>query len=359
MGCIYQFLAGYSNGDAISNEARLLRDLFRSWGYRSEICVEPGRTLPELQREVLDPSLVAAEAGPNDLVVLHLSIGALVNDLFQRLKCRRAMIYHNISPPEHFKPFNPRTAALLERGRAQAAALSGSADVALAVSEFNARELAEMGYRNPRVFPLVLDFAGMTRRSNRARLRRYRDGRVNVLFVGRCVPNKRIEDLLTAFYYFQRHVEPNSRLIHVGSFAGTERYHALLRTLQRDLELRQVEWLGSVPAPDWAACYQAADIFVSMSEHEGFCIPLLESMMFEVPVLAYAAGAVPETLDGAGVLFREKRYDAVAEMMGRLIRDDALRGAVLRGQSARLDRYRARDLDRELRDHLAPLLPPA
>ena len=105
-----------------------------------------------------------------------------------------------------------------------------------------------------------------------------------------------------------------------------------------------------------AAHYQSADIFLCHSEHEGFCIPLIESMAHDMPVVAFAAGAVPETLAGAGILFREKNHKLVAELMGRLTRDQALRTAVVQGQRDRLSLLRNRDLAKELRDHLTPLL---
>jgi len=202
----------------------------------------------------------------------------------------------------------------------------------------------------------VLDLDRLRGGCSRAVRRRYDDGLVNILFVGRGAPNKRIEDLLAAFHYFQKYVEPNSRLLHVGSYAGLESYQALLLTRIRDLQLTNVELPGLLPQAELNACYRSAHLFLSMSEHEGFCAPLMESLALDVPVLAYAAAAVPETLAGVGVLFREKRFDLVAEMMGRLTRDQRLRAAVLRGQRERLARYAARDLADELRAHLAPLL---
>jgi glycosyltransferase involved in cell wall biosynthesis len=147
-------------------------------------------------------------------------------------------------------------------------------------------------------------------------------------------------------------VEPNSRLIHVGSSEGAERYHALLLALVTELEVRNVEILGGVSQARLMAFYEVADLFLCMSEHEGFCIPLLESMVHDVPVLAYAAAAVPETMDGAGILFHDKQFDVVAEMMGRTVKDAAFREAVLQGQRARVARYREQDLEKKLRGFL-------
>ena len=183
----------------------------------------------------------------------------------------------------------------------------------MADSAFNAREIEAMGHPRAGVLPLVLDFKALRSAPDRRVLRQYRDGLVNVLFVGRCAPNKKIEDLLNAFYYFQRYVQPASRFIHVGSFAGLEQYHALLLARARELQLQHVDLVGTVSQAELNAFYDVSRLFLCLSDHEGFCIPLIEAMTHRLPVLAYAAGAVPETLDGAGVLFREKRFDLIAE----------------------------------------------
>ena len=356
MRAIHQFVAGFSSGDAISNEALVLRDLFRSWSLSSDIFSESRRILPQLRRQCRDVADAAAAVRGDDVVLLHLSIGSPVNEAFRRLACGKAILYHNITPPEYFELVNPKTAFDLDAGRAQARALAGAAAVNMADSAFNAAELAAMGYADPRVLPLVLDAAPLLAPPDLTLLRELGDGRINVAFVGRGAPNKKLEDLLAAFACFQHAVVPGCRLVHAGSFAGTERYRHLLVTQAREQRLQAVRFLGAIPQAQLNAVYRAAHVFVCMSEHEGFCIPLLESMRLDLPVLAFAAGAVPETMDGAGVLFRDKRFEEVAEMMGRLAGDAPLRAAVLEGQRARVARYAARNLGAELREHLAPLL---
>ena len=356
MRAIHQIVAGYANGDAISNEVRVMRALFRSWGYESQVYSEQKRILPELRGEARDLAASRGDFHPEDVVLLHLSIGSDVNDLFPGLPGRKAILYHNITPPDSFRGVQDQTAHLLARGRQQAQALAGVAEVVMADSRFNAEEIAGMGHAQVQVLPLMLDFSALRTKPDRRILRQYRDGMVNLLFVGRCAPNKRIEDLLNAFYYFQRYVQPASRLIHVGSYAGMEQYHALLLTRARELQLKNVELVGSVRQDELNAYYKVAHAFLCMSDHEGFCIPLLEAMTHDVPVVAYAAGAVAETLDGAGVLLREKRFDLIAETLGRVVADGPLRTAILKGQRERLVRYEKQDLAADLRRFLAPLL---
>lgn len=354
MRVLHQFVAGFAHADAISNEALALRTAFQSWSLDSRIYCESKRVLPELRKEVLDAT--RCEVGPDDVVLLHLSIGSPVNRIFRDLACRKAILYHNVTPPRFFERVNPSTAWALEEGLTQVRALAGIAQVNMADSRFNADELTGLGYRDVKVLPLVLDARRLRAPAERKALNEWRDGRTNVLFVGRVVPNKRLEDVLLAFAHFQKAVDPESRLLLAGSWAGCERYRQLLASQVRRLALRRVEFLGSVPQGVLHAAYSAADLFLCLSEHEGFCIPLLEAMVHGVPVLAYDAAAVPETLEGAGVLVRRKEYPELAELMGRLCRDGALREAVRRDQAARVKRYFARDLEGELKSLLAPVL---
>ena len=356
MNAIHQFTAGFTTRDAISNEAIVLRSVFRKWGAASDIYSEARRVLPELRPEAKDVSEAASGIRPGDVALLHLSIGSIVNDAFAALSCRKAILYHNITSPEFFRGVNESIARSLDWGRRQARELAGAASVVMACSRFNAAELEAMGYRDVGVLPLMLDFDQLRLEPDRRMLRRLGDGKTNVLFVGRGVPNKRLEDVLSAFAVFQKGVQPASRLILAGSHAGLERYHAMLKLQVRNQQLKDVEFAGTLRQEELNAAYRSAGLFLCMSEHEGFCIPLIESMCFGVPVLAFAAAAVPETLDGSGVLFHEKRFQDVAEMMGRLTSDKALRQAVLARQRARFERYTAQDLEGSLRAQLAPLL---
>jgi glycosyltransferase involved in cell wall biosynthesis len=353
---IHQFVAGYATRDAISNEARTLRGVFKRWGYDSAIFSESRRILPELRGDTVDVSEARSRCGATDVALLHLSIGSPVNEVFASLPCRKAILYHNVTPPHYFERVNPNTANSLALGLRQVRSLAGAAEVNMADSDFNGSELAALGYRDVRTFPLALDFDSIGTPPDRATMDKFSDGRLNILFVGRGAPNKRLEDLLAALVCLQAGGEPHSRLILAGSFAGTETYYSFLLSEARSAAPDSVHIMGSVSQPVLSALYRSASVFLCMSEHEGFCIPIVESMVHNVPVLAYAAAAVPETMDGAGVLFRNKDFPSIAEMLLRLSRDPVLREAVINGQRERLARYRRRDLEAELRVHLAPLL---
>lgn len=356
MSAIHQITAGYARGDAISNEARMLRAMFREWGHPSDIFSEVKRIPKDLREDALDIGDLAAALAPTDIVILHLSIGSPVNAVFRELRCRKVILYHNITPPDFFLGIQGEIRAHLQRGLDQIKALAGAADLNLAVSRFNAEELALRGYRDVKVMPMMLDRGQWDGPVDRRITAKYGDGRTNILFVGRGAPNKRIEDLLATLHYVQKAVDPDARLIHVGSFGGLERYHALLQTKVYELRLNRVEFLGSIKADALRACYQIATVFLSVSEHEGFGIPLIEAMAKNVPVVAFAAAAVPETMGGAGVLVREKRFDVIAETIGELARNARLRDAVIAGQRQRVDAYLGQDFQGRWRELLATLL---
>lgn len=355
MPVLHQWVAGFSTGDAISNEALLLRALFRSWGFTSDIFCEGRRILPALRHEAREVNDYVPVARPDDIVLLHLSVGSPLNELFARLPVRKALLYHNITPPHYFRLVSPYTAHWLSVGLQQAKALAGVATVNLADSRFNALELEAMGYPPVSVFPLFLNLPPTPPARPRPACENPKNG-ISVLFVGRCAPNKKIDDLVLAFGWFQKYVEPHSRLVHIGSFAGMERYRTLIQSMACEMQLDHVEFTGSVAQAQLERRYAEADLFLCLSDHEGFCIPLLEAMRHDVPVLALARAAIPETLDGAGVLFQERNFALIAETMGRVARDAVLRQAILADQRARVDRYLRRDLSAELRAHLTPLL---
>lgn len=354
MSVIYQLVACFREFDAISNEAIVFQDLFRSWGHTTAIATETRRVPPSQRRHVIDMTDLPARCCPDDLCLLHLSIGSPVNDVFAKLPCRKAILYHNMTPSHYFEGVNPQTARVLARGRAQLQALANVTDVNMADSSFNAEELAAAGYRDVSVLPLLLETRALEISPDQ-RLVKQLAPTTNVLFVGRAAPNKRIEDALFAYLCFRKSFPGPTRFLHVGSRSASNHYLRILRSIVRGLPQGEVRFAGAVSQTALAAYYRSANVFLCTSEHEGFCAPLLESMFYGVPVLARAAAAVPETLGGAGVLFRGNSAPDIAEMMLRLCTDAALRTAVLKGQRQRLQQYRARDLGAELKQHLAPL----
>jgi glycosyltransferase involved in cell wall biosynthesis len=179
---------------------------------------------------------------------------------------------------------------------------------------------------------------------------------VNVLFVGRVCPNKRFEDLIKVFYLFQKTARLRSRLVLVGALDPKDPYVHYLRGLVRELDVRDVVFKPGLSQPALNACYRTAHAFLCMSEHEGFCVPLVEAMHFGVPIIAYAQEAVRETLGGAGVLVYEKNFEAVAELLDLVTTDRAMRERIAAGQRRRLEAFRRPVIEQRLSALLADWL---
>lgn len=346
---IYQIVAGFRKGDAVSDEATLLARYFSDHAYENAIYCAPETTSKDGCEHIRNLDDLPGVVHPQDIAILHLSIGSRANHVFQNLPCHRVILYHNVTPARFFERLNPPMAAILEEGRRQVAALAGAAEINLAVSQYNARELTALGFSNVQVFPLVSDTAfGSGEIDPLMRARLTDDGCVNLLFVGRVVPNKRHDKLLQVFHDFQHTVEPRSRLIIAGSSSGQEAYKSLLLGSVHTLELKRVLLTEFLSAAELNACYASASAFVCMSEHEGFCVPLLEAMAWNLPVFADAQAAIPETLAGSGVLFQQADTQTIAETIGHVLRQPALRQAVLAKQQQRLQAYRQRDVWAEM-----------
>jgi L-malate glycosyltransferase len=351
---VHQLVAALAYGDAIGNEALAIQAHLRRAGFESDIFAE--RVHPRMAHLARPLWQYGEVSSPDTVCLFHFSIGSAAGRLIHHAPDRLVSIYHNITPADWFLGFHPHLAGLCHHGRRELAAFASRTELGLADSEFNRRELEAAGYRRTAVLPIVLDLDGYRRPVSPVARRLYDDGRVNVLFVGRIIPNKRIEDLIGVFAHFQRHVRPRSRLLLVGDHRGHERYYDRLQERVRQLRLDEVVFTGHVDDDDLRAYYASGDAFLCLSEHEGYCVPLLEAMAFGLPVVAYDAGAVAETLRGGGILLHEKRPEVVAELLGRLLDDDGLRAAVLRTQERAIGAVRAIDFSALLRERLEPVL---
>jgi glycosyltransferase involved in cell wall biosynthesis len=319
--------------------------VLREAGFESEIFVETAERALESRtrdyRELIDASHA------ENLLLHHFSIGSKASRTAYALPDRMALIYHNITPPEYFAGVHRTLARQCFRGRREIRAYIDRCDLALGDSPFNCQDLQRLGFPRTEVLPVVPDFSHLLEPPNRFIADQYDDDWTNVLFVGRVISNKRIEDLIRIFHAYQA-LNPRSRLLIVGAFSMFERYLASLYHLVAELELAHVHFAGHISNPELVAYYEVADIFLCASEHEGFCVPLVEAFFKEIPVLAYAATAVPATMDGAGVLFDDKDPELVASLIDAVVSDVKLQDAIVAGQLEALRRLRAKDFRQTL-----------
>jgi L-malate glycosyltransferase len=340
-GRVHQVLATLGYGDAIGHEVLGIQRALLAAGYESEIFVETAdRRLEELTTDYRD---MVGGIGPDDVLIHHFSIGSRASRTAYALPGRMLLVYHNITPPEYFIGVHRDLVKLCFRGRRELTAYIERSQLALGDSEYNRAELESLGFRATGVLPVVPDFRHLDVEPDRMSADAFDDGWTNVMFVGRVIPNKRFEDVIRAFHVYRTRHNPSSRLLLVGSYSGFERYLAMLTALVARLGTPDVRFLGHVSNEELTALYDVADLFLCASEHEGFCVPLIESFYKRVPVLAYAATAVPATMDGGGVLYTTKDPFEIARVMAAIIDDGALEEAILTSQDAALERLRRKD----------------
>ena len=335
---INQWLPAAHRGDAVGDSARRVCGLLRSRGHDSDLyAITIDDNLRSEVRKFTHP-----DARRGDVTILHFAIASPMSDALTKLPGGRVIQYHNITPAHFFAGFDSEIASLVTRGRHELTSLVNRVDLALGDSEYNRRELETLGFKENGVFPIAIDTSRLTNAPRRPVLERIlRDGLNNILFVGRLVPNKKLEDHIRLAEHYKRYVDPFHRFIFVGREDACPRYYGMLRSLMSEYRMTNERFwfVGQVPDEDLAAYYRTASAYVSMSEHEGFCVPLLEAMATDVPILAYASTAVPETLGGAGVTFSPKDLEHTSELLGLLVYDDDLRNAVIAGQRRRLAHF--------------------
>jgi L-malate glycosyltransferase len=338
---IHQVLATLGYGDAIGHEVLGIQRVLRAAGYDSEIFVETAdsrlESLTRDFRELVDFS------HPDNLLLHHFSLGSKASRTAFALPDRMALIYHNITPPEYFVGVHRTLARQCFRGRRELRAYASRCDLALGDSAFNRQDLEALGFPRTAVLPVVPDFSHLDRTPNWLVAKDFDDDWTNILFVGRVIANKKIENLIRYFHAYHTSVNPRSRLLIVGAQGGFERYLASLHQLTATLGTSHVHFIGHVSDEELVAFYELADLFLCASEHEGFCVPLVEAFYKQVPVLAYAATAVPSTMDGAGVLFDTLDPMRVAALMDAILSDAVLQDRIVDEQLAAVDRLRAQD----------------
>jgi glycosyltransferase involved in cell wall biosynthesis len=344
---VNQWVPAAHKGDAIGDSARRVRGLLKDMGHESELfALTVDDDLRHDVRPFTDP---AAKQG--QLTIFHYALPSPMTEAFASLRSGRVLQYHNVTPASYFAPYDPSLFRLASLGRDELATLAGRVDLALGDSEYNRRELEELGFDRTGVFPIAVDTSRVTQPSRRPALDALLDdGLVNFLFVGRIAPNKKIEDIIRLAEFYKRYVDAYYRFIFVGRFDVVPRYYSMIRALMAEFRFLNDRFLFTGPVSDeeLAVYYRHAAVYISMSEHEGFCVPLVEAMAADVPVLAYAAAAVPDTLGGAGVQFAPKDIEFAAELLGQLAFDDDFRAGVIAGQRRRLADFGDARVTREL-----------
>ncbi len=328
---VHQFHPVLAPGDAMSDHVFALRAHLRAWGYESNAyAVEAKAGVAG----VLPYRRLFRTVRPTDMLILHFSIGHEVYDQLARLDARKVLVYHNVTPPEYFTGLNDHAAVHARLGLRQLAGLAPRVDLAVGVSEFDSHDLGEIGFTNVTTVPILIDWSRYEVPPDESVLASMSSRRTRILFVGRISPNKRQDDLVRMLAYYRACIDPAAQLYLVGGYRDQPQYHARLAALRDALDLASAVVLtGPVPLPALVAYYRRASVFCSLSEHEGFGVPLLEAMHLGLPVVAYDAAAVGETTGGGGIKLPRKDLAEAAEACALVVeRDDLRRRLVASGR---------------------------
>lgn len=335
---VHQVTQGFAYGDATSNMALTLQGLLLDMGVSASRIFSLAANIGSDQRErCLDIREHAGCSSPENVILYHYGNASPLSEYYANAPDRKILVYHNVTPSCYFRALAPDTASRLDRARDELSALADCTELCCGISAFNLDGLRDCGFRKTMVFPAWIDTKALAIRPTPSILHRYGDGILNLVFVGRVAPNKKIEDLLRV-YQCLRSSRPGLRvrLLVVGSFVGMELYKTYLAARCLEAGLDGVTFTGHVTQADLNAYYRVSDALVCASEHEGFCIPLMEASHFDLPVFAFDIPGVRETLNGSGVLFLERDFRYAAEIIARVIFNPELRRDVVKSQKTRL-----------------------
>lgn len=344
---IDQLIPNFHRGDAIGDTAFHMKKYLKIRGFQSEIyCLERDQGLEDVSKLISS----YRKSGAGDVTILHYALPSPLTDVLLSSPGKKIIIYHNITPSYFFRGFSQEMIKVTDIGREELKRFIPHVHLALADSEYNRRELQEYGFKNTRVFPLFIDFDKYKRSFSNFYYDLFRDDRVNILFVGRIVPNKKIDELIKVTFYYKKYISPLVRLIVVGKTSSLPKYYQSLVRMADEFYLQPQEicFTGHIADDEMYALYKASDVFLSLSEHEGFGLPFIESMIFDLPIVAYDCTAVSGTLGEAGVLIENKKVDLIGELINLLAHDEGLKKNIIDGQRKRLKKYKDMNLEKEL-----------
>jgi len=346
MARVHQVLASLAYGDAIGNSVLGIQRALRRAGHESEIYVESAdwrlESITRDYRELVD------DITPDDLLIHHFSIGSRASRTAYAVPSRMILVYHNITPPQYFLGEHEWLVRQCYHGRRELLAYRSRVELALGDSEFNRQELEAAGFTSTGVLPVVPDFSHLNVTPDSRTYDTFDDDKTNILFVGRLIGNKRPDNLIRYAHAYRTFFNDNARLLLAGSHEHFGGYLAELHAFAARLGARETHLLGHVSNEELTALYDVADVFLCASEHEGYCVPIVESFYKRVPVIARAAAAVPATMDGGGILYDTEDPLEVAGLIDAVMSDESLEERVLRAQDAALSRMQSVNFDEVL-----------
>lgn len=268
-----------------------------------------------------------------DIIILHSFNNEKIIQFILKTKAKKILRYHNITPPHYFQFWNHHLFKECQKELNLLKEYKNYFDFTLPVSQFNQNHLKELGFTIPsEVLPFLMELPNQTNNNNTNNL-------INILFIGRIAPNKKIEDILKSFAYYQKIYHPNSQLNLIGG-SPCPFYTKMLKEYAKHLKIKNLNFTGEKSTQkELLQAYQTCDLFLCLSEHEGFCVPLLESMAFQKPILAFNIPAVAETLNDSGFLLNHKNPLFIANIMHQILNNQNLKENIIQKQNERLKHF--------------------
>lgn len=341
---ILQVIVNLERGDAIGNFTLMLKDVLKQEGYETSIYAN--RIGDNVNDDDTYDFSTLRDVNYDDCIIYQMCESNSINRVIEKLNCRKIAIYHNVTPPKFFNKWATYMKDIQTNALEDIKSMNKVFDYCIADSDYNKKDLIHMGYDEEKisVLPIITDLSDYRQEPDKTIVDKYNDGYTNFLFVGRIVPNKKQEDLIRAFAYYKKNINSKSRLILVGSPFSEDYYQDLVKYVV-GLKIDDVLITGRVPFKSILAYYSIADVFLCMSEHEGFCVPLLEAMMFKVPIIAYDASAVPETLGNGGIIINDKNPVLVSYIMHEVAMNQTLRKDMINAGTKQLEKFAKKNVE--------------
>jgi len=331
---IYQLLPTLNPFDAIGNEVCVIQDELIKLGFHSEIYAQ--NIHPSMKNRAKNYQHYKKPKDKDEVFIYHHSIGSDLFDFILSLDSKIIMIYHNITPPEFFEGTNNVIADLLKQGKIQLEKLKSHIDFAVGDSEYSRLELENIGYKKTGVFPILLDKKKYKQKLDQDFISKYKNSS-NILYVGRIAPNKNVEQIIRIFHYYFSNINPNSNLFLVGGFDGvSDSYYQSLQSLIHNAEIKNIHFITDADDKKLITLYSMANLFITMSKHEGFCVPLVESMIFKIPTIANNSTAIPYTLEDSGFLTSDETFEEIGELVDVILGDESIKNGITKKQIKRL-----------------------
>lgn len=336
---IAQLISTLSYGDAMGNDALMLKRIMQDRGLDTEIFAS--NIAPNMMNEALSINELP-NLRETDILIYQFGISdRKMLEKIKKTRCKKILYYQNITPETFFKNYSISSWENCLLAREELLEMKNIFDYCWSASLYSQKELLDIGYKCPlAVLPILIDYNDYNQHLGEDVLKKYaNDDWINIIFVGRIAPNKKQEDIIRIFAYYKKYINSKSRLILIGNYLGMERYYYALKEYVKLLNIKDVIFSGRISFNDILAYYNIADIFLCMTEHEGFCVPLIEAMYFDVPIVAFESTAVTETLGGAGVSVNTKDEAEVAAIIDYILSHPDIKNKVIKSQQKRLDNF--------------------